>query len=235
MRTVYGLAIAALCIACAASVFAADIVTVPTANQLKAGEFDVAAYYMALDLPAGAPDWMHVETLYYGVTDDLEVDLHAYQVDKPADKRSYVVAIATYRLLPETPKTPIVVIGGRNLTASSAGRDPVTGKKLDKVSGYISAAKTLNPPGPGGPKWPIVRLHLSVGTADNTIGGRNRHEGIFGGVQLRLAPQVGLVVLHDSRDLITGLTFDPIKELTIKGGTSGTNWWVGVSYAKSLK
>ena len=228
MRTVYGLAIAALCIACAASVFAADIVTVPTANQLKAGEFDVAAYYMALDLPAGAPDWMHVETLYYGVTDDLEIDLHAFQVDKPADV-SYVVAIATYRLLPETPKTPIVVIGGRNLTGTDAGGG------CDNRSWYLSAAKTLNPPGPGGPKWPIVRLHLSVGTADNTIGGRNRHEGIFGGVQLRLAPQVGLVVLHDSRDLITGLTFDPIKELTIKGGTSGTNWWVGVSYAKSLK
>ncbi len=32
--------------------FAADIVTVPTANQLKAGEIDVAAYYIGVhDLP----------------------------------------------------------------------------------------------------------------------------------------------------------------------------------------
>ena len=226
MRTVYGLAIAALCIACAASVFAGDIVTVPTANQLKAGEFDVAGYYIGLDMPTGAPQHVTAETLYYGVTNDLEVDVHGYQVDKGKD---YAVLIASYRLLAETATQPIVVIGGRNLTGTDSGGG------CDNRSYYLSAAKTLNPPGPGGPKWPIVRLHLSVGTADNTILGRNRHEGLFGGVQLRLSPKIGLVALNDSRDLITGLTFDPIKELTIKGGTYGTHWWAGISYAKSLK
>ena len=80
-----------------------------------------------------------------------------------------------------------------------------------------------------------VAHQMSVGTADNTILGADRHKGLFGGVQLRLSPQIGLVALNDSRDLITGLTFDPIKELTLKGGTLGTHWWLGASYAKSLK
>jgi hypothetical protein len=243
MRTVYGLAIAALCIACAASVFAGDIVTVPTANQLKTGEFDVAGYYIGVDKRGNpGPDWIHAETLYYGVTDDFEVDLHFYQVDKVVaggavvqKQKDSVVLIASYRLLAESPKTPIVVIGGRNLTKSTTCYYPGTVTPTKDRSWYVSAAKTINPPGPGGPKWPIVRLHLSVGTADNTLFAADRHKGLFGGVQLRLSPQVGLVALHDSRDLITGLTYDPIKELTIKGGTYGTHWWLGVSYAKSFK
>ena len=244
MRTVYGLAIAALCIACAASVFAGDIVTVPTANQLKAGEFDVAGYYIGVDKRGNpGPDWIHAETLYYGVTDDFEVDLHFYQVDKVVDggtlldpERDSVVLIASYRLVPETPTTPIVVIGGRNLTKARTSTYPgPAGIPTRDRSWYLSAAKTLNPPGPGGPKWPIVRLHLSVGTADNTLFAADRHKGLFGGAQLRLSPTTGLAILHDSRDLITGLTYDPIKELTVKGGTFGTHWWLGVSYAKSFK
>ncbi len=225
--------VTALSAACAVCAFAGDIVTVPTANQLKAGEYDIAGYYIGLDTPPGGPDYVLAGTLYYGITDDLEIDLHGYQVDKPIDKSS-IVAIASYRLLPETANQPIIVAGVRNIFGTSTGYDG-NGNKTKKRSYYLSAAKTVNAKPGGPPKWPIVRLHLSVGTADNTILGANRHEGVFGGVQLRLSPQVGLAAMHDSRDLITAITFDPIKELTVKGGTFGTHWWVGISYAKSLK
>lgn len=229
--------VAALCLAGAVSALAGDIVTVPTANQLKAKEFDIAAYYIRLDrkifgAPPGAdvPKFVTAQTLYVGVTDDIEVDLHAYQVD---DGESYVVPIVTYRLLAENAINPNVVIGVRNLTQSSAGKDP-DGKDLDKVSFYLAAAKTVNVLPGVAPKFPIVRLHLGVGTKDNTILGANRHSPVFGGVQLRMSPTIGIAAMHDSRDLITALTYDPFKELTVKGGTYGTHWWVGVSYAKSF-
>jgi len=238
MRTFCILAMAAICAMCAVPVLAADIVTVPTANQLGPKEFDLAAYYISLDqtalgLPPNGPDYVTVQTLYLGVTKELELDVHAYQIHRAkeigATKNSYEVLIATYRICPETAKNPIIVLGGRNLTQANDGMGH------DDVSWYMSAAKTINQKPGGPPKWPIIRLHLSAGTPDNTILGFDRHDGIFGGVQLRLSPQIGAIVLNDSRDTITGLTFDPVKELTIKGGTYGTHWWVGMSLAKSWK
>ena len=198
---------------------AGDIVTVPTANQLRQGEVDIAYYYLGLDFPKQMPQHVNAETIYVGLTNEIELDAHRYDIDKGPDETIWII---NYKLLNETLVTPDIVIGARDLT-----------EKLSKTSYYLCAAKTLNPPKVGPPILPIVRLHLSVGTQDDSLLGEGRHEGLFGGVQVlfRMKPQIGLVALHDGTDLITGLTYKPGPAMpTIKGGTYGKHWWVGVSY-----
>jgi len=213
-----------LAAALAGSALAADIVTVPTANQLSAGQLDLAYYYIGLNFPAGAPQHVNVQTLYYGLTEQLEVDLHRYEVDKGSTD---TIVNATWKFMDERRDSVDAVVGVRDAFESIA-----------QQSYRLSAAKTLNPPVGGPPTGPIYRLHLSVGTADNTLLGEERHEGLFGGVQILLKPmypQVGLVALHDGQDLITGLTFTPsAKGPTLKSGTFGDHWWIGANYTWNL-
>jgi hypothetical protein len=61
-----------LFICLAASAWAGDIVTMPTANQLHKGEVDLAYYYLSLDLPEGAPQHVNYQTVYVGFTDKFE-------------------------------------------------------------------------------------------------------------------------------------------------------------------
>jgi hypothetical protein len=221
-----------LLLVCVSAAFAGDIVTVPTANQVKAGEVDLAAYYLFIDsdelvapLPAFEIDFVRAQTLYVGVTDQLELDVHRYDVDFAGEN---TIVNATWKLLDESAAKPIIVLGGRDLTSV-----------YDHASYFVSAAKTLNPPVGGPPTGPIYRLHVSLGTEDNTLLGEGRHEGLFGGLQVLVKPQfpqVGLVALWDSTDLITGITVVPKPNWpTIKGGTFGEHSWVGISYTFNMK
>lgn len=216
----------------AGAAWAGDIVTVPTANQLKAGEADVAAYYISVDQGALiAPlrpldiEFVRAQTLYVGLTDRVELDVHRYDVDKVG---AQTIFNSTFMIQPEDLTRPIVVIGGRDLSQA-----------YGHASYSISVAKTLNPPVGGPPTMPIVRLHLSVGTKDETLFGEERHEGLFGGVQMVLKPvdpMLGLIVLYDGQDIITGLTVVPEPGWpTIKGGTFGGHTWVGISYTFNAK
>jgi hypothetical protein len=206
---------------------AADIVTVPTANQLQAGEIDAAIYYISVDrgslIPPLQPldiDFVRVQTLYLGVTDEVELDVHRYDVDVAG---SDTIFNATVVLQHEDLNRPGLVIGGRDLS-----------REYGHASYFLSAAKTLNPPVAGPPTEPIIRLHLSLGTEDNTLFGEERHEGIFGGVQVLLrpaSPAVGVVALYDGQDVITGLTVVPEPGWpTVKAGTFGGHWWIGANY-----
>ena len=215
---------------------AGDIVTVPTANQVKAGEADVAAYYIGLDQgslvdairPPNVPEeieFVRAQTLYVGLTDRIELDVHRYDVDFAGVT---TIFNATYVLQDENLKRPIVVLGGRDLS-----------REKGHASYFVSAAKTLNPPVGGPPTKPIVRLHLSLGTEDNTLLGEGRHEGLFGGLQVVLrpaSPMVGAIALYDGTDVITGLTVVPKPNWpTIKGGTFGGHYWIGISYTFNAK
>jgi hypothetical protein len=216
----------------AGSALAADIVTVPTANQLGAGEMDMAFYYIAVDegslpvVPPGGMDFVRCQTLYVGLTDKVELDAHRYDLDgAPATTTIWNATVVAQK---EDLKRPIVVLGVRDLT-----------REYDHASYFISAAKTLNPPVAGPPTKPIVRLHLSLGTEDNTLFGEPRHDGLFGGLQVLFRPAnpaVGMIALYDGQDVIAGLTFVPQPGWpTLKGGTFGGHWWVGVSYTFNAK
>ncbi len=231
-RAVVLLASLLLVIACAGAVMAGDIVTVPTANQLKAGEVDLATYYVDVDRdsliaplrPLGI-DSVRIQTIYVGVTDNLEIDAHRYDVDAIGTE---TIWNATYLVQEEDAKHPAVVVGGRDL-----------GRAYDSASYFISAAKTLNPPVGGPPTEPVFRLHLSMGTEDKTLFGEKRHQGLFGGIQVLLRPadpQIGLVALHDGQDLITGVTYTPKPDWpTFKAGTFGGHWWVGINKTYNSK
>jgi hypothetical protein len=223
MRIYLGAALLALVLA-VGTAQGADIVTVPTANQQKAGEVDVADYYISLDFPSEMPQFVRVQTLYVGVTDRIEIDLHRYDVDKSTSGST--IWIMSALLQKEDARRPAVVIGSRDLEGLMA-----------KTSYYISAAKTLNPPAPGAaPKFPIWRLHVSLGTEDDSLLGETRHEGVFGGIQTLLTPKLGLVALHDGQDLITGLTYTPEKDWpTLKAGTYGDHWWMGANFTFNVK
>jgi len=224
-----------LAVGCAA--YADDIVTMPTANQLKAGEVDIAAYYLGLDFPSFMPQHVQYQTAYVGVTDWLEIDAHRADVDKDRDS---VVLVASARLLSEGPKRPDLVFGVRNLAGiqTTNANNPATccdEREMSKKRSYfLSAAKTffVEPTKPGPP---LVRVHLSLGTEDWTLLGEKRHNGLFGGLQMLFQPNLGAVVQHDGQDLITGVTFMPGNMgLTLKAGGYGDHWWVGVAFRKDL-
>jgi len=202
----------------------ADIVTVPTANQLKAGEVDVAVYYLGLDFPEPMPQFARVQTLYVGVTDRIEIDLHRYDLD--GDPQPDTIWIMSALVLKEDSKTPALVVGARDLD-----------EQLADTSYYLSLAKTLNPPQPGAaPTFPIWRLHLSVGDDDDSLLGETRHDGLFGGVQVLVTPKLGVIALHDAQDLITGVTYTHDRNWpTLKAGTFGDHWWVGANYTFNVK
>jgi hypothetical protein len=229
MKTLYLVLALLFVISLGASSWAADIVSMPTANQMKAGEVDTANYYFFLNFDKPMPQFARVQTLYVGLTNNLEIDAHRYDLDRVP---SATLWIASYKLLSENQKQPDLVIGAKDIADREF--NPVI---PHKTSYYISAAKTLNPPAPGcAPKLPIWRLHVSLGTEDPSLLGETRHDGLFGGIQTLLTPQIGAIVLHDGRDLITGITVTPNKKWpTIKGGTFGKHSWVGISYTWNMK
>lgn len=218
----------------AGSVLADDIVTMPTANQLKAGQVDVAAYYLKLDEPTQPmrmPQHVNYETLYVGITNQLELDAHVADVD---GDRTSTVLVGSYKILGETQKLPDVVLGCRNLLGEQTTNNPALKDRSQDRSYFISTAKTFfgdaNKPGP-----PLVRVHLSFGTPDWTLLGLERHNGLFGGLQFLFRPELGAVVEDDGQCVITGLTIMPKNTgLTIKGGTFGDHWWAGLAMRKAF-
>lgn len=219
-----------VCVCCGACL-ADDVVSMPTANQLKAGEIDAAAYYFGLDFPDGYPQNVNLQQVCVGLTNRIELD--AYRADVDKDKAAVVVT-GYYRLLSENLAVPDVVVGCKNILGERTTNNPEVADKSEDRSYFICASKTVFlTPAIGRP--PLVRVHVGLGTDDWTLFGVKRHEGIFGGLQFLVTPQIGAVVQHDGEDLITGLSYMPPKTgLTIKGGTFDDHWWVGVAYRKSL-
>jgi hypothetical protein len=208
-----------------------DIVTMPTANQLKAGQVDVAAYYLKLDLPSFQPQHVDYQVVCVGLTNQFELDAHRANVDKDKDA---TVLVGSFKALSETKTLPDVVVGCRNLLGTATTNNPAFENKSEDRSYFVAAAKTFfaNPMKPGPP---LVRAHLGLGTADWTLLGEVRHKGLFGGLQFLFRPDIGAVVEDDGQDLITGLTFMPKNTgLTIKGGTYGDHWWAGLALRKSF-
>jgi len=122
----------------------------------------------------------------------------------------------------------------RNLTGEATTKNPAVRDKSRDRSVYLCAAKTFFAR-PSAPGPPLVRVHLGVGTADWTLLGEKRHEGVFGGLQFLLHPCIGAVVEHDGQDVITAITLMPRNSgLTIKGGTYGKHNWVGVAFRKAF-
>jgi len=213
---------------------AGDIVTMPTANQLGAGEVDLAQYHIWFRYPpgSGAPTHAWFSTMYVGVTDRVEVDVWYINPNK---QPSQTVINATGLLTSQRKGDYAdVVVGIRDLGDSLERLFPPAGNHFER-SVFVAAAKTLNPP-PGPPTkhdMPIWRAHLGVGTSLGLGTNLDRvgDGGVFGGLQVLVTPQIGAIALWDGTDDIIGLTYTRKPDWpTIKGGVFGDHWWIGVNY-----
>jgi hypothetical protein len=195
---------------------AADIVTMPTANTLKAGQVQVAYYHLWLDYRAvGAPEHLGLGTIYYGATDRLQLDAW---VTRPGRGSGSLVLNPSFVLVKESSSAPNIVVGAQDVANA-----------LDyKTSAYLAMAKTIT--NSERKLLPMVRLHLGAGT--------NMNHGVFGGLETTLYGPLGAVVTYsqndkilDNRHVIAGLTFTfPHMPVVLKGGVLGRHTWVGIAY-----
>lgn len=196
---------------------------------------ELAYYHADLNTPSHQPQNIEVPCYYIGITDRLELDVQGMAVDKDVTS---VLLNGNLLLLRESPTTPDLVVGCRNMGATPTTNNPPFSpinyrSKSANQSYYLCAAKTffLHPSAGGPPKPPLIRLHACLGTADWTIGLEERHEGLFGGAQALITPYLGAIVLYDGADLITGLAIAPGPPgLAIRAGGFGDRWYVGVAY-----
>jgi hypothetical protein len=213
-------------------VSAYDVLTVPTANQFKQGEIELAYYHAFLRTDDPEPEFMHVETLYVGVTDRLELDAHRYAID---NNETSIILIGNVKLFSESKDGADVVLGCKNMTATPTVDNPpfspVNYRQLSADQSYfLCAVKTFQlSRQPAGP--PFLRVHLSLGTPDWTIELAKRHQGFFGGVQYVITPHIGVSVFNDSRNIITGICYFPTESnLMIRAGAFGPEWLLGIAY-----
>ena len=101
----------------ASVVSAYDIITVPTADQLREGEIELAYYYAFLKYDDPNPEFIQVLTLYVGVTDRLELDAHMYAVN---DNETSVFPIGNVKLLSEAEHGADLVFGCKNMIPKNA-------------------------------------------------------------------------------------------------------------------
>ena len=118
----YLLALLVFCVAFSAAT-ADDIVTMPTANQLKAGELDAAAYYLQPGCATSpAPEFVQYQTLYVGLTDRLEVDAHRAAIAPTTRPPSCWWAASSCS--PRSATKPDLVFGCRNITGEATVINP---------------------------------------------------------------------------------------------------------------
>lgn len=223
-------------LAFAASVVSAyDVITVPTANQLKKGEIELAYYYAFLRYNDPKPEFMQIQTLYVGITDRFELDTHMYAVDS---NRTSVILIGNVKLLSEKDNWADVVVGCKNMagtpTVDNPPLCPVNYRQLStEQSYYLCAAKTFQLGENRGPvRPPFLRVHVSLGSPDWTIDLDKRHQGIFGGLQYIITPNLGVFAFDDGRNIITAVGYRlPKTDLMLRAGTFGAHWFAGLAYA----
>jgi len=216
----------------ASATFAGDIFNCPTANQQQAGQIDLGFYWVDPHNPnPKAPSHLNCYKAYLGVTNEVEIDAHVFDFNHATPAKTYWNA--TVLVVKEDLRHPAVVLGVDDIAQSATyPAGPRMGQRADRAF-FVAAAKTVNSPARGEkPKFPIVRLHLGVGT--------ERHHGFFGGVQTKLTREIGAVALFlpddvlfapDDDEWIYGLMYTPGPQWpTFKIAKCGHKDVLGISY-----
>jgi hypothetical protein len=190
------------------------IVTMPTATQVE--ERDVSLNYYWVDLrPLSpfAPDTLQIAACYLGLTSRFELGLTYL---KPESVHGQTNVGVQYLAVEETRDRPACAVGLEDITRDSGD-----------TSLYIALAKTVTPMKGRAPTFPAVRLHLGYGTEPRSA--------VFGGVQIRLSREVGVLALSDGEEQIYSVSyFVPETRLSLKVGTWGHARWVGAEYRLAL-
>lgn len=220
MRSTLKLALAvAVMLIAQQMVLGSSIITMPTADVAPPGVVNVAAYAVNFDgsTPMGDTT-MNVYIAYASLVKNLELEANVYDYNNSGFKQQFYVL--TYKACEETALLPQISVGVKNPTGEMVNNEDIMN---DDASWFVTAVKVLSGPKPGGPFRPVVRLHAGVGT--------NLHEGLFGGVQTLLTPQIGIAALYDGSFTLLAATFKPSPTLpTFKAGTLGDHTWVGIDY-----
>jgi len=198
-------------------VLGSSIITMPTADVAPVGTVNLATYAVDFD---GLPfSGMNVHIVYAGIAKNLELEANIYDISDGGPTQDFFVV--TYKALEETPTRPQVSIGVKNPNGETLGND--SDPTDDDPTFFIAAVKVLKAPAPGEPFSPVIRLHAGIGT--------NYHEGVFGGLQALLTPQLGVAALHDANDTLFAATYKPSPKMpTFKAGTLGDHTWLGIDY-----
>lgn len=201
-------------------VLGSSIITMPTADVAPPGLINLAAYAVNFDgsTPLGDTS-MTVYIAYAAIAKNLELEANVYDYNNSGFKQDFFVL--TYKVAEQTATMPQISVGVKNLNGEMLGNDD---DPFDDAPTYfVAAVKVLSGPAPGEPFKPVVRLHVGLGT--------NYHEGLFGGLQALVTPQLGLAALNDANDTLLAATYKPSPNSpTFKAGTLGDHTWFGIDY-----
>lgn len=186
------------------------LVTIPTADSLNKGEYNLAAFVVGAD---EGGDFTTVAG-NLGIVKNLEAGITYI---KPEDTSGKVWLNAKYTFMPETTKNPAVAGGVIDLTDET---DTTAYFVLSKAFGHrvdTSLGEITSP-----------RFHLGVG------GGQ--FDGLFAGVSAGLGERFTIMAEYDSEDINLGARFAATPEVRIHLGTFDGlgDVGLGVSYNKYL-
>jgi hypothetical protein len=203
-------------------VLGSSIITMPTADVAPPGVVNVAAYavnFNELPPPPAAPSGMNVFIAYAGIAKNLELEANVYAQKDGFDTLTFFNL--TYKVAEQTATMPQISVGVKNLLGEDLGNGDVAPN--DDPTYFVALVKVLSGPAPGEPFKPVVRLHVGLGN--------NLHNGIFGGLQAMLTPQIGLALLSDAESTLISAAFKPsANSPTFKAGTLGDHTWMGIDY-----
>jgi len=201
--------------------FAADIVGMPVGNQPKAGNVEFNYIYWREPVPGLSH--IGVAELYYGVTDQLEINALTFA---PQGMGSKTELNFSYAVVPETAEKPSLIVGATNLN-EVASRGLPGQPPLAKASPFVLSAYNVRVPQGGPPSLnnPLIRLHLGYGTE---IHG----DELFGGVQFLVDPHLGGAILNYQGQPAYMLTLipQPGTPLEITAGTLQGEKFLRVGY-----
>ncbi|MCD6351856.1 MAG: hypothetical protein J7M26_07040 [Armatimonadetes bacterium] len=235
-----GIVIAVVLALVAGAAWAKDIVSMPEATMMGAGNLELAYIYWDLEninTPSGVVrDYAHVGEFFLGITDWLELDYIHIELqghvntpfgDPLSDRNELNLYI---KLADETPDHPAVTIGATNLL----GNDWLPSDNVGQVAGdhrtspFIIFSQTLRPPKGGPPDWDNPAIRLQIGA------GFNFHEDKpFGILQFAFTPHVVAAFQHYRGDPGWLVGWHERNWGIDVGGLSGDNW-VHVSYDLGL-
>lgn len=203
-------------------VLASSIITMPTADVAPQGLVNVAAYavnFNDLPDPPLAPSGMNVFIAYGAIAKNLEVEANIYDQKDGFDTLTFFNL--TYKVVEQTATMPQISVGVKNVLGEDLGNGDVAPN--DDATYFVTAVKVITGPAPGEPFKPVVRLHLGLGN--------NLHNGIFGGIQAMVTPQIGLALLNDAESTLISAAYKPsANSPTFKAGTLGDHTWFGIDY-----
>lgn len=201
-------ALVVLVLAVAAPSFAGDIVAMPTGNTVAPKNLELNYIWWKQDFPSG-PGHINVGEAFIGVCDRVEVDVDYAGVSGGSD---YTEANLYLTVLREDAKHPSLIVGATNVFGSRWLGDGMV-PDADKASFFAVSAFNLT--APATPTWntPLVRAQLGYGN--------HWHDGWFGGLQIKIAPEWGAALFNYKHKPVYIATYDAEKWLELSIGAIG--------------